>query len=192
MYSLYSVWTKPLWVIIHSMSDIFDKLLIDHEGKDDYEDILQSVHHFFRYLVHVIPCKQCQFHFQNYLQKHSPTQPFFMYSLNVHNHVNKLLNKSQFTDLIKYQRIYATNLRTIPLLRSHLKFYTTFCLSQNILLQNNERRTPIFSEWWFYYTIQLLYLYKYKATNASLKKTFILDKKVENVLHTLTIALQSI
>ena len=171
-YSVYRVWTKPLWYIIHTMSDLFDKLLVGIENDNMSSYILQSIHYFYQYLVYIIPCRQCQVHYKQYIQNFPPNKPFSIYSLNIHNNVNRLLRKSSFTDLTKYHQLYSVNIKTVLLLKSYLKFYMTFCCSQNILSTNINKDMPQLPEWWFYYCIQLLYVHKYKTINESLQNAF--------------------
>ncbi|QOI90180.1 putative FAD-linked sulfhydryl oxidase R596 [Pyramimonas orientalis virus] len=92
-----NIWGKHLWTSIHFIA----------LGYPDYptESEKQNYHKFFSTLPNVLPCKSCRDHLTETLQTQSPLHANFLknkdelfkWTHNLHNIVNKRLNKVQLS-----------------------------------------------------------------------------------------------
>ena len=86
-------WGPPLWAFIHTIC------VIDFEHNDSFvEDATSHV----KNLVHVIPCKYCKEKYKMFLDRLPSydiykSMELFRWSVDLHNHVNRHLNKPEIT-----------------------------------------------------------------------------------------------
>ena len=86
-------WGPPLWEFIHTIS------IIDFENSKPYNN---SVHDYLMNLENSIPCYKCKALYQEFLSKLSyldlsKPMVIFYWSVDLHNAVNKKLNKPEWT-----------------------------------------------------------------------------------------------
>lgn len=100
-----TVWGPYFWYVIHTVAFNYP------ENPTDYNKM--SYKNFFESFSNVLPCKKCREHYQTHLSRH-PISPFLdnnkllnKWVIDLHNLVNKSLNKPQLTYNQVYQ-IYQT------------------------------------------------------------------------------------
>ena len=101
-----SVWGPFFWHTIHITA-------LSYPPKPSYAH-KRAAKEFFESLVHLIPCPKCREHYTTHLQK-NPISPhldrredLFRWTVNLHNEVNKSLNKPIVTEkesIMFYSRI---------------------------------------------------------------------------------------
>ena len=102
-----TIWGPKLWFFIHSLA-------LNFPDNPTYQDI-RHYEEFFNSLKFIIPCEKCRFHYKERLEK-SPiinhlknSDVLFKYTVDLHNDVNKSLNKKIYTyeEVVKiYQDSY--------------------------------------------------------------------------------------
>ena len=97
---LSSVWGPYFWYVIHTVAFNYP------DNPTDFNKM--SYKNFFESFSNVLPCKKCREHYQTHLSRY-PISPFLdsnmllnKWVIDLHNIVNKSLNKPQFT----YQQVY--------------------------------------------------------------------------------------
>jgi hypothetical protein len=90
-----TVWGPNLWVVIHTLA-------LNYPNNPSYEQ--KRIHEdFFNNLVFLIPCDKCRIHYRQHINnnpvvnhlKNSDT--LFRYTIEIHNEVNKTLNKKIYS-----------------------------------------------------------------------------------------------
>jgi len=104
------IWGPGVWVFLHTLS-------LNYPENPSLEHKKRMLD-FFNMLGMVLPCEKCQLHFQQHLNN-SPIQPalssrteFINWLVNLHNSVNKSINKSTIsTDemLVLYDKLYKSS-----------------------------------------------------------------------------------
>lgn len=164
-FSLYHVWTKPLWNIIHTIGSILDTV------KHHNIEIFEYAKSFFDLLIFVVPCNECKKHLYNFYQQfiiyNTDSFSYFIYTNQLHNNVNNLLRKPLFSDITKMELLYSVKYhRNYKMLKSYVQFYFTFCKSQKLLVIFN-----VFH--WFYQLLQIMHFSRYLQFNHQWKETFV-------------------
>jgi len=92
-----SVWGPFFWHTIHIVA-------LGYPKNPNYTE-KKCAKEFFESLAHLIPCKICREHYQTHLTKY-PLTPFLdtrrdllKWTIDIHNEVNKMLNKPQWTEV---------------------------------------------------------------------------------------------
>lgn len=99
------VWGPNLWFIIHTIALNFPDNP-SYEQKRIHED-------FFNNLVFLIPCDKCRVHYRQHINNNpvvnhlNNSDSLFRYTIDLHNEVNKTLNKRVFSydEVVKKYRI---------------------------------------------------------------------------------------
>ena len=78
-------WTEPTWKVLHIYSLV-------NTNREAFNQLLHA-------LAQSMPCPQCRLHLKQYLEDYplSESQSLFKYSVDLHNDVNKRLNKPVMT-----------------------------------------------------------------------------------------------
>lgn len=89
-------WGPNLWKSIHYIALAYPELP-SHEEKINYKN-------FYINLQHIIPCKYCRIHYEEHLQELPMIDLYldtkirlFEWTVMLHNKVNKILNKKEYT-----------------------------------------------------------------------------------------------
>ena len=86
-----TVWGPKLWFVIHTMA-------LNYSDNPTYED-KRVMEEFFNNLKSSIPCHKCRIHYKQRLERDpiinhlDNKQALFKYTVDLHNQVNKSLNK---------------------------------------------------------------------------------------------------
>ena len=99
------IWGPKLWFIIHTIALNFPENP-SYDEKRIHED-------FFNSLVFLIPCEKCRIHYRQHINNNpvvnhlKDSDTLFRYTIDLHNQVNKKLNKRTYNydEVVKYYRI---------------------------------------------------------------------------------------
>jgi len=91
-------WGYHGWNFIHNIALGYDETF-SYQKKQNYIN-------FFDVISDVIPCEKCSKHYKEYISKNRPNiknkDSLFKWTVDIHNNVNKILNKDQ----ISYNKAY--------------------------------------------------------------------------------------
>tara|TARA_B000000477_G_C6084250_1_gene224633 strand:+ start:214 stop:633 length:420 start_codon:yes stop_codon:yes gene_type:complete len=91
-------WGYHGWYFIHNIALGYDETF-SYQKKQNYIN-------FFNVISDVIPCEKCSKHYKEYILKNPPNiknkDSLFKWTVDIHNNVNKILNKDQ----ISYNKAY--------------------------------------------------------------------------------------
>lgn len=86
-----NVWGPPAWTFLHTITYNYPEDPTDNDKK--------NYHNFFMNLQHVLPCKKCQAHYTENIQKYDLNNSldnrddFVKWLIDIHNEVNKDMGK---------------------------------------------------------------------------------------------------
>jgi hypothetical protein len=93
-----TIWGSHGWNFIHNIA-------LGYDDKYNYQQKSNYIN-FFNILGDVIPCEKCSKHYKDYIIKNPPNinnkDSLFKWTVDIHNNVNKILNKKQ----ISYKEAY--------------------------------------------------------------------------------------
>lgn len=102
------VWGHHAWIFLHSIT-------LNYPTNPTINDIKKH-YNFFNNLMYILPCDKCKYHYKQNLMKYpltnkilSSRENLINWLINIHNSVNYMNNKKQFTydEMInKYNDIY--------------------------------------------------------------------------------------
>ena len=90
-----TVWGPKLWFVIHTIA-------LNYPNNPTYED-KRVMEEFFNNLKSIIPCDKCRIHYRQRLERNpiinylDNKESIFRYTINLHNQVNKSLNKKIYS-----------------------------------------------------------------------------------------------
>ena len=99
------IWGPKLWFVIHTIA-------LNYPDNPSYEQ--KRIHEdFFNNLVFLIPCEKCRVHYRQHINNNpivnhlTNSDTLFRYTIEIHNEVNKTLNKRLYTydEVVKKYRI---------------------------------------------------------------------------------------
>ncbi len=106
-----NVWGPPAWTFLHTITYNYPENPTDNDKK--------NYHNFFMNLQHVLPCKKCQAHYTENIQKYDLNNSLdnrddlVKWLIDIHNEVNKHTGKRVWTYsevYNKYDNLHNTNL----------------------------------------------------------------------------------
>jgi len=93
-----SLWGYNGWAFIHNIALGYNDIN-NYQTKNNFNI-------FFNSIGDVIPCKKCSKHYKEYILNNPPNlenkDSLFKWTIDIHNNVNKILNK----DIITYEEAY--------------------------------------------------------------------------------------
>lgn len=90
-----TVWGPKLWFFIHTLA-------LNYPERPTFQDI-KTYETFFDNLKYIIPCEKCRLHYTQRLNDNpvtkylTDTNTLFIYTIDLHNEVNKSLGKKIYT-----------------------------------------------------------------------------------------------
>jgi len=95
-----NVWGPPAWTFLHTITYNYPENPSDNDKK--------NYHNFFDSLQHILPCKKCQSHYTENIQKYDLNNSLdnrddlVKWLIDIHNEVNKYTGKRVWT----YSEVY--------------------------------------------------------------------------------------
>ena len=125
------IWGPKLWFIIHTIA-------LNYPDNPTYDQ--KRIHEdFFNSLVFLIPCEKCRIHYRQHINNNpvvnhlTDSNTLFKYTIDLHNEVNKTLNKKQYSyeEAVKF---YKMEYGDIPKGNSYLNKKTFIGITVSIIL----------------------------------------------------------
>jgi hypothetical protein len=100
-----TIWGPKLWFVIHTLA-------LNYPDNPNYEQ--KRLHEdFFNSLVFLIPCDKCRVHYRQHINNNpvvnhlKDSNTLFKYTIDLHNVVNKTLNKKQYSyeEAVRFYKI---------------------------------------------------------------------------------------
>lgn len=99
------IWGPKLWFVIHTLA-------LNYSDNPSYEQ-KRTTEDFFNSLVFLIPCDKCRVHYRQHINNNpvvnhlKDSNTLFKYTIDLHNEVNKTLNKKQYSyeEVVKFYKI---------------------------------------------------------------------------------------
>ena len=152
------IWGSYFWFTLHTVTLAYPNNP-DYINKRNYND-------FFLSLQNILPCKLCQKHYREHLQQYpiasslDNKESLVKWCFNLHNTVNKSLNKPIFTYeefIEKYRQIYSPNIIEKIINPNHLKKYKFYKITALVILV-----VSIFTGIYIYYNKRKATIYFFK------------------------------